>query len=237
MPLLYLKTILAAIFAYIITLVLIRIVGRKTVSQMTFFDFILGVSIGTVTATVAIGPNRMSAGLTLVIFVAITIAMEYWQIESFPVRKLLNSEPVVVIENGRIIEQNLRKTKISLNGLNMQLRQKNVFNISDVEFAVLETDGKLSVLPKSQKQPLTPSDLGISTPYRGLTRDIIMDGVIMYENLRDARLDEGWLKDQLRKYGIEKVEDVFYAGLDTSGAIYISTKKTDSEKEGRHGIE
>ncbi|WP_418792088.1 DUF421 domain-containing protein [Phosphitispora sp. TUW77] len=204
---------------------------------MTFFDFILGVSIGTITATVAIGPNRIFAALTLVSFVVLTIILSYSNIESFPLRKLINSEPVVVIENGKIIDQNLRKTKLTLNDLNMQLRQKNIFNISDVEFAVIETNGKISVLPKSQKQPLTPSDIGLSTSYKGLMKDMVIDGKIMDENLDDAHLDKNWLTNELNKHGIYDVKDVFYAGLDTAGGLYISAKKDYQETEGQHGIE
>jgi uncharacterized membrane protein YcaP (DUF421 family) len=221
----------------VFALVLIRIAGRKTVSQMTFFDFILGVSMGTITANIALGPNRSLAGLTLVVFVVLTILLDYLHIQSFPLRKLENSEPVIVIENGKIINQNLTKTRISMNELNMQLRKKNIFNISDVEYAVLETDGKVSVLPKSQKQPLTPADLGISTTYKGLTKDLIIDGDIMTENLHAAHLDENWLFEQLKLHGTNDIKRVFYAGLDTSGNLYISLKRDSSETEGQYGIE
>ncbi len=237
MPQNFLKIVFVSIFAYLFALILMRFVGRKAVSQMTFFDFIMGVSIGTITANIALGPNRFGAVVVLVIFVLLTIISDYLHIDSFKLRKLINSEPIVIIENGKIIEENLRRARLAIEELNMQLREKNVFNVSDVEFAVVEVNGKLSVLPKSQKQPLTPSDLGLSTSYKGLTRDIIIDGNVMSENLYDANLNPVWLSNNLKKQGISDVKEVFYAGLDTSGNLYVSQRRRNRETEGKHGIE
>ncbi len=231
------KTVFIAFAAYCYVLFLVRVVGRKTMSQLTFFDFILGVTLGTLTANVVLGPDRISALLSLTVFSLLTVAVDYLHIKSFAMRKLLDSEPLVLIENGKIIDQNLRKTRLSLDELQMQLRQKNVFNIGDVEFAVIETNGKVSVLPRSQKQPLTPSDLGIPTAYKGLTRDIIIDGHIMYDNLYDAYLDESWLLDRLKEQGVRDVKNVVYAGLDTVGNLHVSEKYRQGEHEGKHGIE
>ncbi len=119
----------------------------------------------------------------------------------------------------------------------MKLRNKNIFNIADVEFAMPEVDGKLSVLPKSQKQPLTPSDMNIPTPYRGPTRDLIIDGKIMEDNLRYINQNKAWLTGRINGYGIQDIKDVFYAGLDTSGNLYASKKQTSDEKPGKYGIE
>jgi uncharacterized membrane protein YcaP (DUF421 family) len=101
----------------------------------------------------------------------------------------------------------------------------------------LETDGNLSVLPKSQKIPLTPSDLHISTKYYGLTKDLVLDGSIMSENLKDINLDEQWLQDQLKDHGIANIKEVFYAGLDSSGSLFVSKRRKTREKHGQHSIE
>lgn len=119
----------------------------------------------------------------------------------------------------------------------MLLREKDVFNVADVEFAVFETNGKLSVLKKSQKMPVTPSDLNIPTPYIGLTKDIIINGKILEENLQDTHLDKKWLTNELEKQNFYKIEDVFYAGLDTLGNLYVSERNKSQEKHGQHGIE
>lgn len=225
--------------AYFLLLSLTRIMGRKMISQITFFDFVVGVIVGSVAANLSVSnTNPIVSGITvLIVLTLITVTIDFSNIRNIFSRKLTNSEPVTVVENGRIIAGNLEKTRLPLDNLMMLLREKNAFNIADVEFAIFETDGKLSVLKKSQKQPVTPSDLNIPTAYAGLTKDIIIDGEIMNENLKAAKLDRDWLMAKLKDNNFNSVEEVFYAGLDTSGNLYISTRNRTYEKEGQHGIE
>lgn len=228
-----LNTILRTLFAYFLVLVLVRFIGRKIIAQMTFFDFVVGMAIGSVTANLAIGKERsvLSISTVLISFAILVVLTDFLHIKSNLFKNIMDSKPEILIKNGELINDKLRKTRITLDELNMQLREKNIFNIADVEFAVIEIDGKLSVLPKSQKQPLTPSDMKIPTPYRGLTKDIIVDGNIIYENLKELNLDEKWLYSQLKAYGIQQAEEVLYTGVDTSGNLYISRKNSKSEKD------
>lgn len=225
--------------AYIVLLVLSRIMGRKLISQMTFFDFVVGVMAGSLagSASLMIETPLLSSVIGLTTITILTVIIAYLAIKSFAFRKFVNSEPVVLIENGKIINQNMKKVRFSLDELMMHLRHKNIFSVADVEFALLETDGKMSALPKSQKRPVTPEDLKLQTKYKGLTKDLIMDGRIISENLNDIKLDEDWLIGELGKTGIDKAQDVFYAGLDTSGTLYVSKRNHNKEKQGQHGIE
>ncbi|HBV86314.1 DUF421 domain-containing protein [Desulfosporosinus sp.] len=231
--------VLRALFAFILLLIVARLMGRKVISQMTFFDFGVAISIGSITANLAMsqGSTTITAVTVLITFGTLSIITGYLHIKSLWFRKLTNSEPVTAIANGQIIDKNLKRLRLTTNELTSLLREKNIFNIADVEFAILENEGKLSVLPKSQKQPLTPSDLNITTVYKGLTADIIIDGNIMQENLRSAKLNEEWLKNQLNSQGISSVQEVFYAGLDSSGNLYVSKKTNNEETEGQYGIE
>ncbi len=234
-----LESILYTVIGYFIALMVSRLIGRKMISQMTFFDYVIGITLGSVTANLAMVsqiPN--SSAITVLITLAVlTILLDYIHIKSLFVRKKLDSEPTVLIENGKIINQNMKKSHVTINELLMQLRGKDMFNIADVEFAILETDGSLSVLPKSQNMPLTPSDLNISTKYKGLTKDLVIDGSIISENLKYINLDEQWLYNRIKKYGVTDIEDVFYAGLDSSGNLFVSKRQKGSERHGQHGIE
>ncbi|MBC9786678.1 DUF421 domain-containing protein [Heliobacterium chlorum] len=233
-----LMTLVRTIFAYFFVLFITRLLGRKALSHMTISDFISAIILGEITALLAVeGQRSVSALVALVAFGSLAIVADFTHIKSFAARKLFDSEPIVLIENGKIVEQNLRKARVTLNEMNSILRQKNVFNISDVEFAILENDGEISVQFKSQKQPLTPSDLQIPTKYLGLTKDIIIDGEVMQENLMQTNLDINWLKRELNRFGINNPSEVFYAGLDTSGNLYISEKRKRVEIEGEYGIE
>lgn len=234
-----LKAATLTVLAYFLTLFLTRILGRKLISQMTFFDFVVGVVIGSAVVNAATVPQNQSLSgfITLIGVSMLTLIIDFAHIKSFFIQKLFGSEPVVVIENGKINNENMEKIRLTIEELMMKLRQKNAFTISNVEYAIMEIDGNLSVQLKSQKQPLTPSDMNLPTSYKGLTRDLIIDGNVMKDNLQYVNLNEQWLKDQIKGYGIQKITDVFYAGLDTAGNLYVSKRRTSTEVAGKHGIE
>jgi uncharacterized membrane protein YcaP (DUF421 family) len=227
------------VFVYLLTLALSRILGRKLISQMTFFDFILGIMIGNAavnSSTVKENPS-LSSFVSLLIIFLLTLIIDIIHMKSIRFRKFIDSEPVVVIEKGKINDQNVKRLRLSIEELNMLLREKNYFNIADVESAVFETDGKLSVQGKAEKQALTPSDINMVTSYKGLTRDIVIDGSILNNNLQYINKNEHWLKKQLLGYGVHDLKEVFYAGLDSSGNFYVSKRSNKSEEPGIHGIE
>lgn len=221
------NSMIRAILAYALLIIVLRIIGRKAVSQLTIFDMGVGVTLGSVTANLAIGSDRspLAVGTILVTLGLLAYATGFLSLKSHRLRRMIENEPVAVIENGKLNEKNMGRTRLTLDKLMSLLRDKDVFNVADVEFALFETDGKLSVLPKSQEKPLTASDLNIPTKYTGLTTDLILDGNIMLENLLAVDLDERWLSDQLRSQGIKSTEEVFYAGLDTQGSLYVSRKQ------------
>ncbi|MEH7122548.1 DUF421 domain-containing protein [Bacillus sp. JJ1773] len=233
-------TILKGILIYILALFLTRKIGRKLISKMDFFDFIMGVSLGSLVANAVIDKHfaTLSATTALVLFSVLTIFTGYLNMKSFTFRKLINSEPVTLIENGTIVDENMKKMKLTINELKMKLREKDAFNVADVEFAIMETDGNFSVLPKSDKKPLTPYHMNIQTASTGLEKDIIIDGKIMEENLTSAGLDKDWLTSALTKQNIKDYSEVFYAGLDNTKKLYISKKSsTNKETHGKYGIE
>lgn len=220
------EIIIRSITSYIILLILGRLIGRKLISRITFFDFLVGVTLGSVAVRIALG-SEDSLFLTIVSAVIITILVvvtDYSHIKSFKFRKLVDGEEILLIKNGKILDYNLKKARISINDLIMQLREKDIFNVEDVEFAVMESDGRLSVLPKPNKQPITTGDLNIPTTYKGLTSDVVIDGEIIYDNLKCTNYDEQWLIKQLKTHNIKYVKDVFYAGLDSAGNLYVSPK-------------
>lgn len=233
-------TILRGLGVYLLAIFLTRIIGTKLISQMNFFDFVMGVSMGSIVANAIIDKQfaSISATTALLLLSALTLATGYLTTKSFKARKLINSEPVTLVENGAIVDENMRKLKLTINELKMKLREKNAFGLADVEFAIMETDGQLSVLPKADKKPLTPYHMNIQTTSTGLERDIIIDGVIMEENLKAIGLDSNWLNSELNKQNIKDSSEIFYAGLDNSKKLYISKKKNNNEEShGKYGIE
>jgi uncharacterized membrane protein YcaP (DUF421 family) len=234
-----LLAILRGIFAYLLLLAVSRVIGRKAIARMTFFDYTISITLGSLAAYTAIGSTRTPFTVTVVIltFTALYLLTSALSTQSIRMRKLIDSEPVVVLAKGKLIRANMKKVRLTIAVLNKLLREKDVFNILDVEYAILESNGGLSVLLKSNKQPLTPNDMGVPTPYKGLSAEIIVDGMLLEENLAAAGKDAAWVKNELACKCISRVEDVFFAALDSSGNLYVSLGKASKEEPGRYGIE
>ncbi|MZK51092.1 DUF421 domain-containing protein [Clostridium beijerinckii] len=233
-------TVIKTATAYVFALILARVMGRKLISQMTFFDFIVGVTIGTLTANVMVDTsNPASSSVTaLVIISALSIGIGFLTIKSFKLRKIVDSEPVTLVKNGTIVEKNMKNTRMTVNELMMKMREKNAFSLADVEFALMETDGKLSVLTKADKQPVTSSQMNIKAVSEGLMKDVIIDGNLIEENLKAAGVDRNWIKGELQKQNINDLSDVFYGGIYGNKQLHISKKsKNNHEEDGKYGIE
>lgn len=215
-------------------LLLTRIMGRKQVSQLSFFDYTTGISIGAITASLAV--NR-----TIPVWTALT-ALAIWTfwlmvvnaitLKSIPARKLLNSEPIMVIHKGKILERNLKVRYYNVNDLLMELRENGVFDPNEVEIGIAETDGKLSILKKSQFQPVTPNDLNLQATVNSANyavgKELIIDGQIIYDNLIDNQLSQKWLAQQLSAQGIKAPSEVVLAAITPQGTLYIDKRQDDA---------
>ncbi|NLX77228.1 MAG: DUF421 domain-containing protein [Clostridiaceae bacterium] len=218
--------VIRSFIGFFLLLVLVKLIGKQQVTQLTFFDYIVGITIGSMASTLSVQVNENTwatmAGMAVWTFLAIALAL--MGLKSPYMRKVIEGIPEIVIQNGKINTDVLRKNKLSADDLLMMLRSKDVFNLEDVEFAVLEQNGKLSVMLKSQKQPLTPQDMNIPTQYMGLPANLIEDGCLNMEALKSVKLSKAWLEYQLRKKNITDIKDVFLAQLDTRGNLFIDMK-------------
>lgn len=215
--------------AFFSILVYARILGKEQISHLTFYDYVTGITFGGLAAELALAEREsvVNVFMVLTIFVAFAFFMSYVTLKNRPLRKIIEGEPVIVIHNGKILEKNMGRMRYNTENLITQLREKGYFNIKDIEYAVLETNGSLSILPKSQKRPLTPADMQIPTKYEGLSTEIIIDGKIIYPNLEQNNLDEQWLITELKKQGVNNPADVFHASLDTEGNLFLDMKMDD----------
>ena len=144
---------------------------------------------------------------------------------------------MILVENGRIVDKNIRKLRITINELMMKLREKDVFSLEDVQFAIMESNGQLSVLIKANKKPVTPYDMDLKVKSFSLVNDIIIDGKIVDKNLEIAGVDKKWLQSELKKKKINSIEEVFYAGVDSNKKLTISQKYPDDfNPENKFGI-
>jgi uncharacterized membrane protein YcaP (DUF421 family) len=223
------ELVLRLSIAFITLIVLTRIMGRKEISQMTFFNFVSAISIGTLGASLAIDSSiSIRNGLiALIAWSAFTIITGFLDIKSPKFRLAVEGQPVIVIKNGKIMDKALRKVRLDLDALNTLLRKKNVFSVSDVNYAIFEIDGTLSVMIKEPKQPLTKSDMNIQQKNDSafpMSTSVISDGKMNEENLEKLNLDKLWLEKELKISGINSITDVFYAEVKSDGTLYIDTK-------------
>lgn len=228
----FLATTIKTALAFFAILVYARILGKQQVGQLTYYDYITGITLGSIAATMAIAPNQVTSlhlwALTL--FAGLAYFQGVVTERSRPLRKVIEGEPAVVIHNGKVLEKNMKAMRYNMENLMEQLREKGVFNISDVEFAILETNGGLSVLPKASRQPVTREDMQIPVDYEGIPTELVVDGRIIYDNLKQLGLDEHWLIGELKKQGYQSASEIVYASLDSKGNLYIDKKQDDLDQ-------
>lgn len=217
------------IIAFTVLLILARIMGRKEISQMTFFNFVSAISIGTIGASLAIDSTlSVRNGLiALVAWTVFTIVLGIIDIKSKAARVIIEGQPRIVIKNGKIMEGELRKVRLDIDALNALLRVKNVFSVFDVDYAIFETNGKLSVMKKEPQKFVTKSDMGIQPTQPNIypiSTGVISDGSIISSNLKKLNLTTQWVTEQLKVSGINSISEVFYAEVGKDGKLYIDKK-------------
>ena len=209
----------------VVLLILTRLLGKKQMSQLTYFNYITGVTMGSVAGDFISEVNMpvVDALASLIAICILTELNSFIALKSTSYRKVMDGDDIILIQKGKIIKPALKSCRMSVNILLMLLRQSNTFSVEEVEYAILETNGSLSVMKRQQAQPIIKSDLDIKAEkIKNLPREVISDGKIMKVNLKELNKDEEWLKNELRKNNIESVKDVFYAEVRSDGTLYIS---------------
>ncbi|WP_445683697.1 YetF domain-containing protein [Sporosarcina sp. FSL K6-3457] len=218
------ETLLRTTLAFIVLLIMARVMGKKQISQLTFFHYVTGITIGSIAAEIA-GQNEtpfVDGVIAMIWWALLTLLMSYIALKSKKARILLDDKPTIVMFEGKIIEEAMKKSRLHLNDLNMMLREQSIFSIKDVHFAILETNGNLSVLKKAGQEPATKKDVNAPAPEpKYIPSEIISDGEIIKKNLTELNLTEEWVYAQLKKQGIGKVEQVFYAEIQMDGSLHI----------------
>ena len=202
---------------------------RKEISEMTFFNFSSAIAIGSIAGNLAFNHQLsiLNGIISLIGWSLLTLLSGRIVIKSKKARKIIDGEPLIIIKNGKIMEKPLRKVNLDLDTLTALLRQKNIFSITEVEYAIFEITGKLSVMKKDNKQPVTKGDMNIVNPQKKLLptiTEVVSDGVINITNLEKLNLNTEWLNEQLLQAGIKTVSDVFYAEVQPDNTLYIDSK-------------
>ncbi|WP_183603645.1 DUF421 domain-containing protein [Paenibacillus phyllosphaerae] len=214
--------LLRALGSVVILFALTRILGKKQISQLTFFEYVTGITLGEITGYLStdIENNYFHGLVAMSVWFFLPFIAELLTLRSKKLREWFEGKGTIVIKEGKILEDNLKKERYTADELLEQLRTKSVFRVADVEFAMLESSGDLSVLLKKENQPLTPANMGIQVAPEEEPQTVIMDGNIMDEPLSTIGLNRGWLHTELEKIGIP-LENVFLGQVDALKQLYV----------------
>lgn len=221
------EMILRTTGAFFAILFLARVIGKKQLSQLTFFHYVTGITFGSIAAEISAQTETpfWDGLLSLIWWTALTIFISYLSLKSEKLRVIFDDKPTVLIKNGTILPKNLKKARLSLDELGMLLREQSVFSVADVDYAVFETNGELSIMKKPALENATKQDVKASTaPAQYMPTEVISEGKIILQNLLNLNLTEDWLIRKLKKKNIQNVEDVFFAQVQENGSLYISLK-------------
>jgi uncharacterized membrane protein YcaP (DUF421 family) len=211
------------IIGFFTLLIFTRILGKQQVSQLTFFDYVVGITIGSTASTLTtdLTSSAWSHWVGLFTWTALCFILQFITLKSKTAEKYLDGEPTLVISNGKILEKSMKKFRYTISDLLSQLRDKGVFNLDEVAYAVLEKDGQLSILKKPECDSVTPKDLKIKTSTANIDVELIYDGTILEDNLASINRNEKWLMIKLKKQGISDTIDVFLATYNASSGLFI----------------
>lgn len=200
--------------------------GKRAIGELPIFDYLIIITLGAVTGADIADPDihHMPTVIAIIIIGLLQRIVANWKITNRKVGGLITFKPTVVIQKGILINQNLKKIRYSIDNILQMLREKDVFDISDVETAIVEANGALSVLKKTQKNPVTIEDMGIVKPSSSIALPIIMEGRIYDDVLKKFDLDEIWLQQQLYQRGIDNIQRVFFASINANRQLHVSLK-------------
>lgn len=213
-----LVTSLRTLVGFVVLLLLTRILGKKQISQMTFFTYITGIALGNIAGDMVVHRDiTVLDGVTgMVLWAVLTLVVEFASLKSSKARVLLDGEPTIVIKEGRVLERAMASNRLNMDDLSMLLRNKDVFSVGEVDYAILEPNGELSVL-KKVKPP--------QNRRRFLPTELIVDGQLVERNLAKLHRTREWLESKLRQEGVESLEDVFFVELQEDGSLYVDRRE------------
>lgn len=220
------EIVIRAIASFVGLLLWSRLLGKKLISQMTFFDFVAGVTMGSIGGAIIL-TNTIPLWICLVglsTFVVCALLVDLVALRSTAARDLLDSEPLLVVRKGKVMEDGMRKARLTVEDLLMQMRKKNTFYLNDVEYAFFENDGTVSVLKKTDAMPVSNKDAQIHPAERGLPHAFIIDGKVRQGSLKDMNKDMAWVEQQLQAQGIDDVSKVVLAQADQQGQVYFDKR-------------
>ena len=226
-----LKIIGLSLGSMVVLFVLTKIMGQREMSGLSVFDYIITITIGSIAAEMAtsLEDNFVQPMVAMIVYATVTLFMSFLNIKFVKIRPILSGRTLILYDNGTLFKENFKKAKIDLNEFLVQCRTNGFFNLSDIKTALLEENGKISFLPYSDRRPANPCDFNIKPKEDSIVTNLILDGKVMENNLKELGFDKKWLNKMLKKQGITKIDNIFLATYDDTGNL--SAYLTNTTKE------
>lgn len=222
------RTILVLLILFILT----KIMGKKQVSQLSLFDYIIGITIGSIAADISldIEKNLLSGILSLCIYSTMSLIVSYITMKSINLRRFVMGVPTILIEKGNLIESGLKKSKIDVNDLLTEARSQGYFKLEDIEYAIMETNGKISFMLANKNTPITKKDMLDKINKESLVANVIIDSKLLDKNLKEMNKDKKWLDNALKVQGYNNYNNIMLATLDINDKVVVYKKNIKSKK-------
>lgn len=230
-----LNIVILSATSFAVLFLLTKLIGNRQMSQLSLFDYIIGISIGSIAAEMATSLEKdfLHPIIAMAIYALFSVLIGLITRKSIRSRKFFESSPLILIDNGKLYYDSFKKSKMDINEFLMQCRINGYFNIADIHTAVLEANGKVSFIPKSVLRPATSEDLGISPEQAELVSNVVTDGNIIEQNLKLIGRDINWLKNEIKSQNAGPLEDIFLATCDMNGNLSIYHKHTRNNKNNK----
>ncbi|MBR5544360.1 MAG: DUF421 domain-containing protein [Clostridia bacterium] len=217
-----LKVVLTSVLSAVALFIIAKIMGHKQMAQLDFFDYITGITIGSIAAELATELEKPFKPLiAMAVYGMVAIILTLITNKLPKTRKFINGTPTIIMNNGKIYRKNMKKAKLDLTEFMTLCRQKGFFNLDDIQTAVFEYNGQLTILPKSNKRPANPEDMNLSPTPEYISTEVIMDGRILNENLKRMGLDEIWLNKQLKNQGYKNAKEILLGLCDENKVLTL----------------
>ena len=217
-----LKVILTSVLSAGALFVIAKVLGHKQMSQLDFFDYITGITIGSIAAEMATELEKPWKPLiAMIIYGGITWGLTLITSKLPKMRKYINGSPTIIMNGGKIYRKNMKKCKMDLSEFMVMCRQEGYFNLSDIQTAIFEYNGRLTILPVSSKRPLNPEDMKLKPEPEHISTEVIMDGKILEENLKRMGLEKNWLNKRIKEQGFKSAKEIFLGLCDENRQLSL----------------
>lgn len=227
----FLDVIFRSLVSLVVLFAITELMGKKQISQLNLFDYIIGISIGSIAASLSVDDSikYMDGILAIIVYGGIAALISFLTTKSIVARRFFTGIPCVIMDNGKIIYSNLKKSRLDINDLLQIARENGYYDLSQIHYCILEPSGKVSFLPKAKYMPVTPNDMKLKVSENGLCSNLVIDGNLMEENIKNIGKDTAWVVTRLSKMGYKEIGDLLLVICDNKEQFTVYVKENTKD--------